>query len=234
MDKLIFDREPQKWQDLEKLVHQAFDEMGYVSEIGKEVPTVRGKVRIDVFAKKTTSAIPAVVLCECKYWKKRVDQNVIHAFRSVCADAGAHLGLIISKVGFQSGAGESREKTNIHLLNFREFQSTYFREWADGIFIRFIHMRDALLLLIPGNPNVKEGSELLAKLSAIEAFKKYDIFFGPNNYVQFFLFDRCFPITITDPRGDPNVLKAVTINSPRQYYEIACQAVSDARAYFGL
>jgi hypothetical protein len=48
MSDLIFDTEPANWQELEDLVCQAFQEMGYESRRNEAVKTVRGKVNIDV------------------------------------------------------------------------------------------------------------------------------------------------------------------------------------------
>src|SRR5213080_4807970 len=39
---------------------------------------------------------PAVYLCECKFWTRPVPQEVVHAFRTVISDAGAHRGFVIS------------------------------------------------------------------------------------------------------------------------------------------
>src|SRR5262245_21094884 len=140
--RLIFDTEPTTWQELEQLTAQAFDEMGYESKPHHQIQTVRGKVVIDVYAVKHSTPIPTVVLTECKYWNTAVNQGVVHAFGSICSDTGAHFGLIISKIGFQSGASETRTSTNIHLLNFAEFQETFFQEWRQGIFMRLAQMND--------------------------------------------------------------------------------------------
>src|SRR5262245_40369946 len=126
MARLFFDHEPGSWQELEELTQQAFEEMGYESNRNYLLPTVRGTVRIDVHAIRTSSPIPTVVLCECKHWDKPIDQNAILSFRTICQDAGAHYGLIISKKGFQSGAETSRISTNVHLMSFSEFQDTFF------------------------------------------------------------------------------------------------------------
>ena len=128
----FFDNVPETWQELEEMVQQAFAEMGYESSRNHKLKTVRGTVDIDVHAIKSSTPIPTVVLCECKHWDKPVPQNVIHGFRTVCSDAGAHFGLIISKKGFQPGAEETRTATNVHLMNFEEFQSTFFSEWRAG------------------------------------------------------------------------------------------------------
>lgn len=164
------------------MVCQAFGEMGYDSSRNREISTARGKVRIDVHAIKLSNPIPTLVLCECKHWNKRVDQHIILSFRSVCSDVGAHYGLVISKEGFQSGATESRNYTNIHLLNFVEFQTTFFKEWRSGIFIKLARMRDSLMPLILGNLNYDDAIVLNAKaalgekLHGVQVFEKYEVF----------------------------------------------------------
>jgi Restriction endonuclease len=235
MPSHIFEVQPRTWQELELLVAQAFDEMGYESHRDYEVATVRGPVRIDVYALKRSTPIPTVVLCECKYWSKTVEQGVVYAFRSICGDIGAHFGLIISKVGFQSGATETRAATNIHLLNFLEFQETFFDEWKTGIFMRFVRMTDDLLPLMPMNSRYENDVSIQAKLRDVNVFEKYEVFFGTQSFRSYFIgADASFPLTLTDPRGDPNDLRQVTITSHRQYFEIAVQACADAREHFGI
>lgn len=65
MSNRIFDKNPETLQELEILVYQAFDEMGYDSHRKHPTKTARGTVEIDVFAKKETTPIPSMVLCEC-------------------------------------------------------------------------------------------------------------------------------------------------------------------------
>ena len=48
MTDRIFDIEPVTWQELEGMVFQAFQEMGYDARRNHEIATVRGKVRIPV------------------------------------------------------------------------------------------------------------------------------------------------------------------------------------------
>ena len=232
MANMIFDTTPGKWEELEEMVNQAFLEMGYESKQNHEVKTVRGRVRIDVYAIKKSSPVPTVILCECKHWSKPVEQNVILGFRTICSDIGAHYGLIISRAGFQSGANDSRDATNIHLLSFSDFQQTFFKEWKLGIFMKFAQMCDTMIKLLPGHPDC---SEIQGKLRNINVFDKYSMFFGgERRYTNYFIEDSEFPIQITDPRDDPTVSKKITIPSHRQYFEIGKEACADARAHFGI
>jgi hypothetical protein len=178
MKKHIFDHSPDSWQELEKMVLQAFLEMRYKAERNFEVSTVRGKVKIDVYAENEQNPIPTIILCECKHWNKNVDQNVVYSFRSICDDIGAHYGLIISKKGFQSGAETTREATNIHLLDFDQFQQTFYDEWRNGVFMTLTQMRDKLIPLVPGNPNSTINAKLLKSYDPSYLFDKYSIFFG--------------------------------------------------------
>lgn len=230
----LFDVEPSTWQELEQMTSQAFDEMGYESKPQHQLKTVRGSVVVDVFAVKHSTPIPTIIICECKYWNKAVDQGVVHAFRSVSADIGAHFGLIISKVGFQSGADDTRVATNIHLLNFLQFQETFFEEWRTGIFMRLAKLENTLLPILPGNPHYLRNHALQAKIQGLDIFQKYDVFFGEHRFTKYFVERETFPVTTTDPRGNPDVLERITIETPRQYYEISAQGCEDARSYFGI
>jgi Restriction endonuclease len=234
----IFDENPETWQHLEDMVNQAFIEMGYESQRSYPLTTVRSTVDIDVHAVKTSTPIPTIVLCECKYWNKRVPQQVVHGFRTVCSDAGAHFGLIISRKGFQPGAKTSRTGTNVHLMDFAEFQETFFGEWRSGVFLMLAQMRDQLLPILRASSGLQEsGLDVInAKtVDGIDAWGKYQIFFGNDGgYANFFILRGSFPATFNDPRGDPRKITLVTANSHRQYLEIAREAVHECTRVFNL
>jgi Restriction endonuclease len=229
----IFDAQPRTWQDLEHFVEQAFAEMGYESHRDHELVTVRGKVKIDVYAVKQSTPIPTVVLCECKHWAKAVEQSVVHGFRSVCSDVGAHFGLIISKAGFQSGASETRESTSIHLLDFNAFQETYFEEWRTGIVMKFAQMTDVLTPLFRSRYTSKDPV-LESKLEGVNPLLKYGMFFGEPRFSAYFIEHNDLPVEVVDPRGDPKDIKRITVASYREYFEIASQGATDARKHFSI
>ena len=229
----FFDDEPESWQDLELRVQQAFAEMGYESHRDYALQTVRGTVRIDVYAVKHSTPIPTIVVCECKHWKKPVDQAVVFTVRSVCADTGAHFGLIISKVGFQPGAEETRTATNVHLLDFTRFQETFFAEWRTGMFMKLVQLAEPLRPLLFNRFSGKAPA-LEERLKGVNVVDKYAIYFGEANYSAFFVDDGEFPLDTYDPRGDPKVLRPITIVSHRHFYEVSAEGVADARRYFAV
>jgi hypothetical protein len=100
--------------------------------------------------------------------------------------------------------------------------------------MRFAQMSDTLLPLVPFNPRFANDEDLQSKLAGINVFDKYSVFFGEHRYTSYFIEPGVYPVTLTDPRGHPHDRALITIESPRQYYQIAAQACEDARAYFGI
>ncbi len=113
---------PADWHDLQVQVNKILNECGLTSEIDKKITTVRGPVKVDVYAEDSFNRPPTTYLCECKHWKSSIPKTVVHAFRTVVTDFGANWGFIISSVGFQSGAQTAASKSNVKLLTWIEFQ----------------------------------------------------------------------------------------------------------------
>jgi hypothetical protein len=128
----IFDGAPKDWKELQALVALLFSGMGCTAEVEKSVPAARGAVELDVFATDSASGHKITYVCECKLWSKPVSQHVVHSFRTVVADIGADIGIIISANGFQRGAVAAAELTNIRLLTWEGFQQTFENRWTEA------------------------------------------------------------------------------------------------------
>ena len=134
----IFDHEPADWEELQDRIAQLFSEMGCEVKIGERVKLVRGEKEIDVSVRDPQTTPHSVYLCECKFWSKPIPQEVIHSFRTVLSDFGAHRGFIISRVGFQAGAKEAVKNTNLDLLTFDEIQLVFFDRWRIAMGKRYL------------------------------------------------------------------------------------------------
>lgn len=127
----LIEREPgENWRQLQDRVAVILSECGMASEVAKTLRVARGSVEVDVYAEDPTTRPRGVFLCECKRWRSRVPQAEVQAFRTIIGDAGAHFGLFISAEGFQAGAFEVVRHTNIHLLNWAEFQELFAERWC--------------------------------------------------------------------------------------------------------
>jgi hypothetical protein len=120
---------PNTWTDLQSTVAGILREMGFKTSSPKKLKLARGTVEVDVFSVDMTTEPNIVYICEAKYWNKNVPKTVVHAFRSVVSDSGANVRLIISKKGFQRGAQEAAEYSNIRLMTFEEFEKMFVDRW---------------------------------------------------------------------------------------------------------
>ena len=125
---------PKSWQALQDEVARILLECGFQAEVSKIVSTPRGKVEIDVYAEENVAGRTYRIVCECKRWRARVPQTVIHSFRTVVAETGANAGYIISRSGYQRGALAASEMTNVRLVTWEEFQSEFEPLWLEKFF----------------------------------------------------------------------------------------------------
>ena len=135
---MIDTNEPAGWRELQDRVACILHEAGVVTAVEKVIQTARGKVSIDVWAHDPSATPTQTYLVECKRWRSRVSQAVVHAFRTVVGDSGANWGAIIAATGFQKGARVAAEYTNVRLLSWTEFETLFAERWFSNYFVRKI------------------------------------------------------------------------------------------------
>jgi len=128
---MITSSTPSDWQALQSNVGMILKQCGFDVEIEKKIKIARGKVKIDVYAEEIVKGRKYSIVCECKYWKSKVPQSIIHSFRTVVSDIGANVGYIISLKGFQSGAFDASDLTNIKLVTWEQFQDAFCKTWLE-------------------------------------------------------------------------------------------------------
>ena len=131
---MIENPRPDDWRALQDGVCQIFKEIGLDAVSEHILSTPRGKVSIDVYAVDQSSVEKIRYLVECKNWKNHIPQSVVHSFTTVMHETGAHIGFIISREGFQAGAAQYLNNTNIVGLTYEQFQARYFPIWWEKQF----------------------------------------------------------------------------------------------------
>ena len=126
--------EPTDWKDLQNKVCLLLKQSGFTAETEKKVATPRGEVELDVFAIDPNSIDEISYVIECKNWMNPINQSVIHSFMTVMNETGCNIGYIVSIKGFQSGAVQYVNFTNIKLFTFEELQEHYYRTWIRSYF----------------------------------------------------------------------------------------------------
>jgi hypothetical protein len=216
----IFDREPDNWSELQDMVGQLFSEMGCEVEVGRKVANVRGTKEIDVYVRDTGVTPAAIYLCECKYWKRAVPQEVAHAFRMVLQDTGAHRGFIISIGGFQKGAFEAVKNTNLDLVTFDDLQDLFFDRWRIAMGERFVPAADRLFPYwdYPGRmPQFKwNATHSNRQQQLYEAYRPIASL-GPLARMNGFVVE--FPMVLPAVNGLGNIEGEVRLESYRQMYD---------------
>ncbi|MGN6830719.1 restriction endonuclease [Paucibacter sp. M5-1] len=219
----IFDQDPTDWRDLQNLVAQMFAEMGCTAEVGVKVSLVRGNKEIDVFVEDPAAAPPHRYLVECKLWKSRVSQETVHAFRTVVADCGAHRGYIVSSSGFQSGAYEAAQRTNVDLVTFDQLQQLLFDRWKASIGALHMPFADRLFPYWdpmggkrpPSHWGDAEREQLHLLNDAYAPF----LDLGPTVAHCGYSLDHLLPMTLPILSDDLKVVGELSIQTYRQFYD---------------
>jgi restriction system protein len=174
----LTNRKPSDWKDLQNKVSEVLTQCGFKSETEKVIETARGKVEIDVYAEENVKGRKYSIICECKYWKSNIPQNIIHGFRTVINDLGCNIGYIITISDFQSGSINTAEYTNVELLTWKSFQALFFESWYEEYFAPEITKRlDPLLTY--SEPILPKWFEKMTQEDKDEYFAlkdKYDLF----------------------------------------------------------
>jgi len=155
---------PRNWKDLQEKVAEIFRDIGYKTETDKKLKIARGTVNVDVYSEDVTQSPNIIYICECKHWNSNVPKSVIHSFRAIMEDSGAHYGIVISKKGFQKGAYEAAQNTNIRLADWFEFQEVFKSKWIPAMVERVY--KKCEMLITYTEPII--GSSLAEKLDAIK------------------------------------------------------------------
>ena len=216
----IFDHEPTDWRELQDRVAQLFSEIGCDVKVGEQVTLVRGQKEIDVSVRDPQTTPVSGYLCECKFWSKPVPQEVIHSFRTVLSDFGAHRGFIISRAGFQAGAKEAVTKTNLDLLTFDELQSLFFDRWRIAMGKKYRPYADRLFPYwdYPGKmPRIKwEKQHVDRQQLLIEAYRPL-LRIGPLFEMEGSVWN--LPMTIPSLDQEGNRDGTTTLTTYRQVYD---------------
>lgn len=126
---------PSDWRQLQAGVCRLLNETGLTAEIEKKLKTPRGEVEIDVYAVDENSVDQIRYLIECKNWASPIPQSVVHSFTTVMQETGGNIGFIVSRKGFQPGATQYMQSTNIVGATYLEIQKRYWKPWWRNFFV---------------------------------------------------------------------------------------------------
>ncbi|MER2492716.1 restriction endonuclease [Catenovulum sediminis] len=178
---MIENPKPSDWKELQSGVCRILNEVGIDAETEKSIETPRGVVEVDVYGVDQSSVEKIRYIIECKNWGNPIPQTVVHAFTSVLHETGGHIGILISKKGFQSGSLNYVKHTNIDALTYAEFQQRYFKPWyLKNFCVEILRAIDCLLQYVePANSQRQKFLKELDNSKTLEfefLYNRYQIF----------------------------------------------------------
>lgn len=112
------------WKDYQEEAASFFRELGLEASTDVKVNGVRTTHDIDVLVKSHHVGFDVTWVVECKKWKNRISKLHVLALREIVSDIGADRGILLSESGFQSGAIEAANLTNIQLTSLGSIKDT--------------------------------------------------------------------------------------------------------------
>jgi len=108
------------WKDYQEEAASFFRSLGLTAETDVTVAGVRTKHDVDVFVTSQHAGFEITWIVECKHWKAPISKLHVLGLRQIVTDIGADRGIILGESGFQSGAVEAANLTNIQLTSLAD------------------------------------------------------------------------------------------------------------------
>jgi restriction system protein len=111
-----------EWDEYQEETAKFFRSIGLEADTNVTLQGVRTPHDIDVVVRSDLFGFNLLWVVECKYWKEAVSKVHVLALREIVTDLGADRGILVSESGFQSGAIEAANLTNVHLSTLTELR----------------------------------------------------------------------------------------------------------------
>jgi len=186
------------WKMYQKQAAKFFTELGLSATEEKEIQGVRGKHKVDVFVTGIVHGLDIKWIIECKQWSSNVPKEKVLALLSIVQDIGADKGILLSEVGFQSGAIRMSRNTNILLTSLADLREEI-KDTLVETLISTLHWR---------------LTKVSKKLSALHRLEKDKYFITPalKEKMKIFFLDTAFEGAIA---GEYPNIYAVGLNDTR-------------------
>ena len=108
------------WKGYQEETAEFFRSLGLSAATDVTLKGVRTSHDVDVLVSIDVAGFSVKWIVECKHWKDPVNKLHVIALREIVADLGADRGIILCEVGFQSGAIEAANLTNVQVSSLAE------------------------------------------------------------------------------------------------------------------
>ncbi len=113
-----------EWDEYQEETAEFFRSIGLEASTNVRLQGVRTSHDIDVVVRSNLFGFDLLWVIECKHWKEAVSKLHVLALREIVTDLGADRGILVSESGFQSGAIEAANLTNVQLTTLADLKSS--------------------------------------------------------------------------------------------------------------
>jgi hypothetical protein len=111
-----------KSRDYEDQTAAFFRGLGCDVNVRARIKGARATHTVDVWVVFARFGLCSKWVVECKCWQTNVPKEKVLALKALVEDVGADRGILVSQMGFQSGAVRAAELTNIHLTGLDDLK----------------------------------------------------------------------------------------------------------------
>jgi len=104
-----------KWREYQEESAELFRSLGLEATTDERLEGTRGQHDVDVVVRSRRAGLDQLWIVECKRRNRRVEKLHVAALAQIVSDVGADRGILLSEVGFQSGAVRLASKSNVTL-----------------------------------------------------------------------------------------------------------------------
>lgn len=112
------------WKKYQEEAASYFRSLGLDTSTDVTIKGVRTEHNVDVLVRSHHVGFNITWIVECKHWKTAVSKLHVLALREIVADIGADRGILLSESGFQSGAVEAANLTNVQVTSISKMHET--------------------------------------------------------------------------------------------------------------
>lgn len=112
------------WNEYQEEIAEFFRSIGLEANTNVIINGVRTSHDVDVVIRSNHVGFDLLWLVECKHWKRPVSKLHVLALREIVSDVGADRGILMAEKGFQRGALEAAQLTNVQLTSLAGLKVT--------------------------------------------------------------------------------------------------------------
>jgi restriction system protein len=112
------------WRAYQEEAAEFFRSLGLKASTDVTLNGVRTKHDVDVLVEIDVAGFTVRWIVECKHWKDAVNKLHVMALREIVSDLGADRGIILCEMGYQVGAVEAANLTNVQVTSLGELSVT--------------------------------------------------------------------------------------------------------------